>query len=122
MSHVVVGTMLNSISIMTYLYIFIEGFGKETLLFLHHMILFQLCRRNLEDVFFSKICVGGKRCPEYGNLTFFHRNFPRDPSLPRLLYIMVTWRKYEYVTTNPSSSLVVYYKRVVLLDYDIIVS
>jgi hypothetical protein len=86
---------------------------------MHDFISMILCRRNPKDVFFSKTCVGGRRCLECGNLTLFHRNFPMDPTHLRLSDIMVTWRRYEYVTMNPSSSLGVASKRIDLLEDDI---
>ena len=63
-----------------------------------------LCKRNLEDLFFSQKCVGGIKCIEYGDLELFYRNFPIDSTHPRLSNIMVTWKRHEYVTMNQPCS------------------
>ena len=62
-----------------------------------------LCNRNPENVFFIKKCVGWRRCHGCGDLALFHRKFPIDPTHPRLSYIIVKWKRYEYVSMNPSS-------------------
>ena len=78
-----------------------------------------LCRRNLEDLFFSERCVSGRRCLECFNLTLFNRNFLIDHTHARLSYIIVTWMQYKYVTMNPSSSSSSASKRIDLLDDNI---
>ena len=78
-----------------------------------------LCNRNNENVFFIKRCVGGRRCHQCGDLALFHRKFPIDPTHPRLLDITVKWKRYEYVSMNPSSSSHVPSKRNDLLEDDI---
>ena len=63
-----------------------------------------LCNRNPENVFFIKRCVGGRIFHECGDLALFHRNFAIDPTHPRLSNSIVKWKRYEYVSMNPSSS------------------
>ena len=77
-----------------------------------------LCNMNLEQVFFNKRCVGGRRCPKCSDLTLFHRKFPIDPTHPGLSDITMMWKRYEYVSMNPSSYSSVPYKRVDLLEGD----
>ena len=81
-----------------------------------------LCKRNLKDMFFNKICVGHRRCHEYGNLTLFHRKFSVNPTHLRLLDIIVIWKHYEHVIVNSSSYLGVESKRIDLLEDDIPIS
>jgi hypothetical protein len=78
-----------------------------------------LCKRNLEDVFFSKTCVGGRRCLECGNMTLLYMYFSIDPTHPGLLDITVIWKRYEYVTMNPFSSSSVSLKIIELLEDNI---
>ena len=78
-----------------------------------------LCNRNPENVFFIKRCVGGRRCHECGDLALFHRNFPIDPTHPGLSDITVKWKRYVYVSMNPSSSSHVPSKRIDLIKDDI---
>ena len=54
--------------------------------------------------FSIKRCVGGRICHECGDLELFHRKFPIDPTHPGLSGIAVKWKRYEYVSLNPSSS------------------
>ena len=81
-----------------------------------------LCNRNPENVFFIKRCVGGRRCHECGDLELFHRKFPIDPTHPGLSDITVKWKRYEYVSMNPSSSSHVPSKRIDLLEDEIPIS
>ena len=81
-----------------------------------------LCNRNPQNVFFNKRCVGGRRCHECGDLVLFHRKFPIDPTHPGLSDITVKWKRYEYVSMNPSSSSHVPSKRIDLLEDDIPIS
>ena len=78
-----------------------------------------LCNRNLENVFFSKRCVGGRICHKCGDLELFHRKFPINPTHPRLSDIAVKWKRYEYVSMNPSSSSHVPSKRIEFLEDEI---
>ena len=73
-------------------------------------------------MFFIKICVGGRRCYECGDLELFHRKFPIDPTHPGLSDIIAKWKRYEYVSTNPSSSSHVPSKRIEFLEDDIPIS
>ena len=68
------------------------------------------------------MCVGGRRCHECGDLALFHRKFPIDPTHPILSDIIVKWKRYEYVSMNPSSSLHVPSKRIDLLEDEIPIS
>ena len=81
-----------------------------------------LCNRNPKNVFFIKRCVGGIRFHECGDLELFHRNFPIDPTHPRLSDNTVKWKRYEYVSMNPSSSSHVPSKRIDLIKDDIPIS
>jgi len=81
-----------------------------------------LCNRDPENVFFFKRCVGGRRCHECGDLVLFHRKFPIDPTHPGLSDITVKWKRYEYVSMNPSSSSHVPSKRIDLLEDEIPIS
>ena len=74
--------------------------------------------RNLENV----RCVGSKRFHDYGDLAFFHKKFPIDLTHPGLSDIIVKWKRYEYVSMNPSSSSHVPYKRIDLLEDEIPIS
>ena len=75
-----------------------------------------LCKRNPKDVFLNKRCVGGRRCHECGNLALFHRNLPIDPTHFGLSDITITWKRYEYVTIDVSSSSSTSSKRINLLE------
>ena len=66
--------------------------------------------------------VGGRRSHECGDLALFHRNFPIDPAHPGLSGITVKWKRYEYVSMNPSSSSHVSSKRIDLVEDDIPIS
>ena len=66
-----------------------------------------MCRRN--------------KMPRIGNLELLHKNVPMDPTLLGFSYIKVTWRRYEYVIMNPSSSSGVESKGIDLLEYGILV-
>ena len=81
-----------------------------------------LCNRYHENVFFIKRCVGGRRYHECGDLEFFHRKFPIDPTHPGLVDITVKWKRYEYVSMNPSSFSHVPSKRIDLLEDEIPIS
>ena len=70
-------------------------------------------------MFFSKIWEAQRRCPECGELTLFHTNFHVDPTHPRLSYLMVIWKRCEYVAMNPLSSSIVTSKRIDLVEDDI---
>ena len=72
--------------------------------------------------YFFKRCVGGRRCHECGDLVLFHRKFPINPTHPGLLDITVKWKRYEYVSMNPSSSSHVPSKRIDLLEDEIPIS
>ena len=63
-----------------------------------------LWNRNLENLFFIKMCVGGRICHECGDLALFHSKFPIDPTHLGLSDITVKWNRYEYVSMIPSSS------------------
>ena len=79
-----------------------------------------ICNRNPENVFFIKWCVGRRICHECGDLALFHMKFPIDPTHLGLSDITVKWKRYEYVSMNPSSSLHVPSKRIDLLEDEII--
>ena len=81
-----------------------------------------LCNRNPKNVVFIKRCVGGKRCHECGGLEFFHRKFSIDPTHLGLSDITIKWKRYEYVSMNPSYSSHVPSKRIELLEDDIPIS
>ena len=72
--------------------------------------------------YFFKRCVGGRRCHECGDLVLFHRKFPIDPTHPGLSDITVKWKRYEYVSMNPSSSSHVPSKKINLLEDEIPIS
>ena len=78
-----------------------------------------LCNRNPKNVFFIKRCVGGRKFHECGDLALFHRKFPINPTHLGLLDIIVKWKRYEYVSMNPSSSSHVPSNRIDLLEDDI---
>ena len=73
-------------------------------------------------MFFIKRCVGGRRFHECGDLALFHRKFPIDPTRLGLSYITVKWKRYEYVSMNPSSYSHVPSNRINLLKDDISIS
>ena len=75
--------------------------------------------RNPKNVFFIKRCIGGRICHECGDLALFHRKFPIDPTHPILSDIIVKWKRYDYVSMNPSSSSHVPYKRIDMLEDNI---
>ena len=72
--------------------------------------------------FSIKRCVGGIRCHECGDLALFHRKFPIDPTHFGLSDITVKWKRYEYVSMNPSCSSHVPSKRVEFLEDEIPIS
>ena len=73
-------------------------------------------------MFFIKRCVGGRIFHECGDLALFDKKFPIDPTHPVFSDITVKWKRYEYVSMNPSSSSHVPYKRIDLLEDDIPIS
>ena len=75
-----------------------------------------LCKRNRNDVFFNKRCVGGRRCPKCGNLALFHRHFTFYLEHSELSYITVMWKRYENVTIGASYSSTTTSKMIYLLE------
>ena len=67
-------------------------------------------------MFFIKSYVVGRIFHECGDLALFHRKFPIDPTHPGFLDITVKWKRYEYVSMNPSSSSHVPSNRIDLLE------
>lgn len=64
-----------------------------------------LCRRDPKELFYKKLCIGGRRCTKYGDLELFHRKFLIDTNQSVMLDVTITWKKYEYAMGNqPSSS------------------
>ena len=121
---VFVDTMLNSSYTMTHLWIFAKNIGMVNQLLTQCGILFlwYYAIGILKNVFFIKRSVVGRRCHECGDLALFHRNFPIDPTHPGLSDITVKWKRYEYVSMNPSSSSHVPSKRIELLEDEIPIS
>ena len=72
--------------------------------------------------FFIKRCVGGRRFLECGDLALFHRNFPINPTHFGLSDNTIKWKRYEYVSMNPSSYSHVPSKRIELIEDDIPIS
>ena len=70
----------------------------------------------------DKRCVGGRRCHECGDLELFHRKFHIGPTHPVLEDIIVKWKRYEYVSMNPSSPSHVPSRRIDLLEDEIPIS
>ena len=64
----------------------------------------------------------GEYFNECGDLALFHRKFPIDSTHPGLSDIIFKWKRYEYVSMNPSSSSHIPYKRINLLEDDIPIS
>ena len=64
-----------------------------------------LCERDSHEDFYNKRCVSGKKCDNYGTLALLHHKYPIDINDPSLSYIIVDWKRYEYVTYSHNSEV-----------------
>ena len=63
-----------------------------------------LCERDSHEIFYSNICVSGKKCYHCGNIDLFHHKYPIDINDHSLSNIIVDWKRYEYVTYSHNSN------------------
>ena len=89
---------------------------------MHHFVSLILYRRQPEELFYKKRCVGERRCTKCCELSLFHRNFPINPTQPRMSVVMVTWKWYEYVVIDQSYLPTLEPRRINYLGDDIHVS
>lgn len=56
------------------------------------------------NYFTKKICVGGEKCDDCGNMTLFHSKYPIDMNDQSLSNITVNWKRCEYINAHIATS------------------